>query len=194
MKMATEYNIFESEINNEKMELDNTQRMNTEILEKLDLERTMLFSTIAMKEKEIEETENLVLKKLPQEFSNLEFLFNKEVEIYNKVKLEHNSVLTKNDQLQNELLELIKIYKETASINIEKTKEGFLKLIFLNLNTQGKESYIIVEIKEGNFRVKEIYPHFNTSQIEEELYSNHNFTLFITKIANGFLSYYNNSV
>jgi hypothetical protein len=173
------------------MELDNAQRTNNELNEKLELEKNVLYDTISLKEKELEQTEYLVFHKLPSDFSNFEFLFDKEKEIHNKMKLEHNNLLVRNETLKKELINMIKTYKETASISLEKTKEGFLRLTFYNLDIKGKESYIVVEIKEGNFKVIEKYPNLNIYQLEEELQVNCNFTVFMTKLANLFINYFN---
>ena len=49
-----------------------------------------MYSSISCKEREINEMEYLVLQRIPSEFANFEFLFKKELEIHNKMKMENN--------------------------------------------------------------------------------------------------------
>jgi len=166
-----------------------------ELLLKLDIERNILYSSISSKEREINEMEYLVLQRIPSEFANFEFLFKKELEIHNKMKMENNFTFTKNDAITSELKELIKLYKEISLVDLEKTKEGYLKVSFFK-NTKNLKlpdgAYIIVEIKEGNFQIISYFPQIKISSFEEELHISHNFTLFLTKIAIEFLKFLKN--
>src|SRR5690349_9445914 len=128
--VVDDFNEFENQNTREKYEIENSTRMNNELSIKLDIERNILYTAISNKEREISELEFLVTQKLPSEFSNFEFLFKKELEIHNKSKTENNQLLSKNENLTKELREMIKIYKDTACIDLEKTKEGYLKLTF----------------------------------------------------------------
>jgi hypothetical protein len=155
----------------------------------------MLYSAISSKEREINEMEFLVLQRLPSEFANFEFLFNKELEIHNKMKMENNSNLNKNEKIAIELKELIKVYKEISLVDLEKTKEGYLKVSFfksIKNSNLPDGAYIIVEIKEGSFQIISYYPQIKISDYEEELHQSHNFTLFLTKIALEFLKFHKN--
>lgn len=191
MKQSTEFNKFEADISSERLDLESIYRHNNGTLEKLELERNLLNSTLSIKEREILNTEDLVLKKLPLEFSNFEFLYKKEVEIYNKMKLEHGNFLQKNDLILKEVKEMLKIYKEIANIDIKKTEEGFLKIFFYNLNNFSKECYLTIEIKGGNYKIINVYPAItNINILEEELQITHNFSLFICKLVNTFITFF----
>jgi hypothetical protein len=136
--------------------------------------------------------EYLVLQKIPDEFKSLEFLLKKEVEIHNKMKMENQFTSVKNDSLAAEIEEMTKVYKFIAHIDLEKTKEGFLKIIFFkNIpNSKLQEgASVTVEIKEGTFKIISIFPQIKFTAYEDELQNSHNFTLFLTKIANEFLKY-----
>jgi hypothetical protein len=175
-----------------KNELDSAIKSQSENLVKLDLERNLLISAINNKEKEISEMEYLVLHKLPTDFKNFDFLFKKELEIHNKMKMENIGQLSKNEDLASELKEMIKIYKETAHIELEKTKEGYLKITFFKGIPESKLSdgaSVVVEIKEGSFKIISLFPNIKITLIEEELAVTHNFTLFLTKLANEFIKY-----
>lgn len=159
---------------------------------KLDVERSALYSTISSREKEISEMEFLVQQKLPSEFANFEFLFNKELEIHNKMKTENSFLFKQNENLSNELKEMINIYKGIAHIDLEKTKEGYLKITYFKNIKNSKlpeGAYIVVEIKDKGFKIISVFPQIKLDQFEEELQNSHNFTLFLTKLANEFLKY-----
>jgi hypothetical protein len=56
---------------------------------------------------------------------------------------------------------MIKTYKEVAHIELEKTKEGFLKIIFFRNVPNSKlhdGASLTVEIKEGSFKIISIFP------------------------------------
>lgn len=188
---------FQQNIYQKQAEIDNNIRIENEKLIKLDLEKSLLYSKIASSERDINELEYYVLQKLPQEFANFEFLFNKELEIHNKIINENKYSSQKKESLIKELKEMVKIYKEAAHVDIEKTKEGNLKLTFFKNCIKSKvfdSCDIIVEIKDGRFKIISLYPDIRDriSQFEEELQTGHNFTLFITKVANEFLNYIKN--
>ncbi len=155
--------------------------------EKLNLEKSILQAAISHKEKEISAMEYIVLQKNPADFANYEFLFKKEMEIYNKMKVENNFLFSKGEGIVEELKEMIRVYKEIAQIELEKTKEGFLKIIFFRGLKAEFEGNLVVEIKEGSFKVISVYPRIKITSFEEELKVSQNFTLFLTKIANEFL-------
>ncbi len=155
--------------------------------EKLNLEKSILQAAISHKEKEISAMEYIVLQKNPADFANYEFLFKKEMEIYNKMKVDNNFLFSKGEGIVEELKEMIRVYKEIAQIELEKTKEGFLKIIFFRGLKPNFEGNLVVEIKEGSFKVISVYPRIKITSFEEELKVSQNFTLFLTKIANEFL-------
>jgi hypothetical protein len=136
--------------------------------------------------------EYLVLQKLPSEFSNFDFLFKKELEIHNKMKMENSFLYSKNEALASELKDMIKTYKEVAHIELEKTKEGFLKIIFFKNVPNSKlhdGASLTVEIKEGSFKIISIFPQIKISHLVEELAAGNNFTLFLIKLANEFIKF-----
>ncbi len=156
--------------------------------DKLNLEKSILQAAISHKEKEISEMEYIVLQKNPADFANYEFLFRKEMEIYNKMKVENNFLFSKGDGIVEELKEMIRVYKEIAQIDLEKTKEGYLNIkFFRGLKPNYEGANLVVEIKEGSFKVISVYPRIKINIFEEELKVSQNFTLFLTKIANEFL-------
>ncbi len=159
-----------------------------DLLEKFNFEKNLYHAAICHKEKEISTMEYIVLQKNPADFANYEFLFKKEMEIYNKMKVENNYLFSKGDSVTEELKEMIKIYKEIAHIELEKTKEGFLKIIFFrDIKPNFEGGSLVVEIKEGTFKVISVFPRIKITSFEEELKVSQNFTLFLTKVANEFL-------
>jgi hypothetical protein len=70
-----------------KSEVDLSSKLQSENLHRYNVEKDLLISATSSKEKEISEMEYLVLQKLPSEFSNFDFLFKKELEIHNKMKM-----------------------------------------------------------------------------------------------------------
>lgn len=191
MKAINDYNEYESKMIESKNDLDNSIKNNNDTLNKLEVEKNLLLSLNAIKEKEIQEMEFLVLKTLPGELVNLEYLLNKEIEINNKLKTENNYLLSKNEDITQDLQTMINYYKEIANIDLEKTKEGYLKIIFFrNINFKFPEgANLIVEIKNGLFKIISIFPHIKITAYEEELQVTQNFTLFLTKLANEFLKF-----
>ena len=155
---------------------------------KIEFEKQLLNTIITEKEKHISEMEYLVFKKLPNEFSNFEFLLKKETEIHNKMKSENNQVGYKNEDIINEIKQMIKIYKDAADIDVSKTDDGCLMIVFKNLLENKKDAYIILEVKNG-YKVIDIYPKINITHYEEELEKTRNCTLFLCKLANAFISY-----
>lgn len=152
----------------------------------------MLNSAISSRSREVYELECHVIQKIPQEFQDYDFLFNKEIEIHNRSKSENYSIFLKNESLLKELKEMIEIYKGIANIDLQKTKEGYLKIIFFKniKNTKLQDgAHLIVEIQEGNFKIISIFPQIKISHFEDELHNSHNFTYFITKLANEFLKF-----
>jgi hypothetical protein len=156
---------------------------------KSEVEKELLNAIIAEKEKQISEVEFLIFNKLPSEFSNFEFLLKKETEIHNKMKSENNTIGIDYQETISELKEMIKIYKDAANIDICRTDSGCLKIIFKNLIPNNKEAYIILELK-NQYKVIEIFPKMNISQLEEELEKSRNCTNFIVSVANEFIQLY----
>lgn len=184
-------NEFDNTITNERNDIENSIKTTNDTATKLELEKNTLEALISLKEKSITEMEHLVLQKLPAEFSNFEYIFKKELEIHNKMKTENNFLYSKNDAITKELREMIKVYKEVANIDIEKTNEGYLRISFFkNIKSETfpiEGGSLIVEIKENNFKIISIFPEIQISIFEKELQHTRNFTLFLAKIANEFL-------
>lgn len=169
-----------------------SSKLQSENLHRFSVEKDLLNSVISSKEKEISEMEYLVLQKLPTEFSNFELIFKKELEIHNKMKMENSSIYSKNEALASELKDMINKYKQVADIELEKTKEGFLKINFFRGIPNSKlhdGASLTVEIKEGSFKIISVFPQIKISHYEEELSQGNNFTLFLTKIANDFIKF-----
>lgn len=159
----------------------------------MDIEKSMLVSAIKSKEHEIGDMEYIVKHKLPQEHSHFQYLCKKEQEINSKMQTENNYLYNKNESLADEIKNMLKIYKEVSFLELEKTKEGFLKLIlFKELGHQRfpKGAHVVVEIRQGKFQIISTYPQLNVSQYEEELSKTHNFTLFVSKVAQEFLAFF----
>jgi hypothetical protein len=172
------------------MGMENAIKANNEVYLKLELEKNMIKDSISSKDREISELEFLVLKKLPSEFSDFEYLLKKEIEIYNKAKMENNNIYQKNEKLAGELKEMINIYKKIAHLDLEKTKEGYLKIIFFKNIPNSKipeGANIVIEILENNFNIISVHPKIKITPLDEELQNSHNFTKFLTKLANEFL-------
>lgn len=132
--------------------------------------------------------EYIVLQKNPAEFANYEFLFKKEMEIYDRMKSGNYSMFSKGEGVLQELKEMIEIYKKVAHIDFEKTKEGYLKIqFFKGVKPDYDGGYVVVEIKDGTFNIISVYPKIKITSYEEELKVTQNFTLFLTKIAHEFL-------
>jgi hypothetical protein len=176
-----------------KFAIQRTVRTSNDTLKKLDFEKNLLYSTIASKEREIDEIEFVLQHKLPNELENLEYLYQKELEIQEKQNLEHQYTFNNKDALLQQLKDMLKVYKETSHIDIEKTKENHLKIIFFRDCLKNNkdflyECYVVVEIQEDKFYILKIFPEIkDLLALQNELNSTNNFTLFLTKIANEFL-------
>jgi hypothetical protein len=151
----------------------------------------VLQSALETKERLVQELEDLVINKLPTEFKNFDFLYKKELEINNKIKQENSQKNKEKEDFTNCLKDLLKVYKEVSMIAISKTDKGYLKINFNNIAKNGKEVYIVLQVM-NDYKIIELYPsNINISSLEEELMKTKNFTLFLAKLANELIKYYN---
>ena len=179
--ITDQYHQNEQNFTNQKDQLQrDTQKSQKEITELL-LEKETLESSINIKTKEISSMENLVLKKLPNEYSSFEFLYKKEVAIHQKIKIEKTNYKGEKDMLIQEINETIDLYKNVSGLKLEKTNEGLLRIDFF----QGKKDskfFLVLEVVGNLFKVVEIFPQCETKKYEVELNQDKNLTLFLAKI------------
>lgn len=152
---------------------------------KIELEKSIIESSISIQQKEIKELSQLVFNKLPNEFSSFQFLYKKENEINEKIKLEkkNSEYNNPNEILIKEIQGIIDLYKEVSGINITKTKEGLLQItIFPNIPLTVDQCYILIEIVDNKYKIVGINPAFKFNEYEDALNKNKNFTLFLASI------------
>lgn len=152
---------------------------------KIELEKSIIESSISIQQKEIKELSQLVFNKLPNEFSSFQFLYKKENEINEKIKLEkkNSEYNNPNEVIMKEIQGIIDLYKEVSGINIAKTKEGLLQIkIFPNVPLTIDQCYILIEIVDNKYKIVGINPVFKFNEYEDALNKNKNFTLFLASI------------
>ena len=152
---------------------------------KIELEKNIIESSISIQQKEIKELSQLVFNKLPNEFSSFQFLYKKENEINEKIKLEkkNSEYNNSNEIIKKEIQGIIDLYKEVSGINIAKTKEGLLQItIFPNVPLTVDQCYILIEIVDNKYKIVGINPVFKFNEYEDALNNNKNFTLFLASI------------
>lgn len=152
---------------------------------KIELEKNIIESSISIQQKEIKELSQLVFNKLPNEFSSFQFLYKKENEINEKIKLEkkNSEYNNSNEIIMKEIQGIIDLYKEVSGINIAKTKEGLLQItIFPNVPLTVDQCYILIEIVDNKYKIVGINPVFKFNEYEDALNNNKNFTLFLASI------------
>ena len=152
---------------------------------KIELEKNIIESSISIQQKEIKELSQLVFNKLPNEFSSFQFLYKKENEINEKIKLKkkNSEYNNSNEIIMKEIQGILDLYKEVSGINIAKTKEGLLQItIFPNVPLTVDQCYILIEIVDNKYKIVGINPVLKFNEYEDALNNNKNFTLFLASI------------
>jgi hypothetical protein len=169
--------------------------MNEEML-KLNLEQGLLSEAIRSNTFENDENKKSFTH-YDEEIKKLEYIRNKELEINQSTKKDGTFYQKKHEELINDVKELIWIYKKVAGVDIEKTKDGYLKIAFFKSAIQkfaedneykysflkGTGAYLLLEVKDGMFKIIQICPEIRYSNYEDNLKQTHNLTLFLMKIA-----------
>ena len=177
-------------MNNSLLEKDNILAQSKEKLSKAQYENNVILqNTSDIKEKAIQDLEDLVYNKLPTELKNFEVLYKKELELNTKFKNENLRKDNKED-FSKILKDMLRVYKQISMISISKTDKGYLKINFFNLTDDNREVYIILQVL-GDYKFIELCPNINIKHLEEELTQTKNFTLFLTKLANELIRYFN---
>jgi len=178
------------EVNNKREKIDNKIKDLYEIYQELNLESqasSMILNLKKVQKHSIKKTE---LENVEKKIQELKIILNKEIEINSKMKLENQEIILTEKQVFEDLEENIRLYKEISSMDIEKTEDGFLKIIFSNLNEQNIDAYVKLEIKNNAYKIIEIFPKIDYRHLQELLKANFNFTNFLANIAQNFIQYF----
>jgi hypothetical protein len=183
------FNSNESSFNNNLGEKDRALIKAKENTLKSEYENNyILTNRIESKTRKTKELEEVVLNKLPAEYKNFEYLFKKELELNYRIKQDSQNL--KEEDYTANLKNQLRVYKEISMISISKTDKGYLKVHFRNIDEDNREVYIVLQVL-NEYRVIEIYPTLNIRHLEDELMTNKNFTVFLTKLANELIKYFN---
>jgi hypothetical protein len=129
----------------------------------------------------------MVLNKLPAEVKNFEFLYKKELEV--NTQLKQVMMIEKREDFTQVLMNMLRIYKQISMLSISKTDRGYLKVNFKNLSQDNRDVYVILQVL-NEYKVIEICPNINIKHLEDELTTNKNFTIFLTKLASEILKHF----
>lgn len=127
--------------------------------------------------KEIDSLKNILQKEI--DFSN-----NLEYQQYDKPEMEKN--------LLNDLKNMIQNYKDFSNMDILRTDDGCLKLVFYYLNLNNTNAYIKLELKNNSYHINDIFPRVDYKSLEKILKKNNNFTVFLAHLVKSFVDYFDN--
>ena len=160
---------------------------------KREIEKDNTKSSISIQTKENDKMTEIIFNELPKEYSSLEYIFKKEKEIKEKITLNSKAGadLNNSEQIIKEANNIINGLKLLSGITVTKTKEGLLRIDFLDANKlKVSECSIVIEIVGNKFRIADIHPKINYKVYEDELNKYRNFTYFLSHIIIGdFIKY-----
>ena len=159
---------------------------------KLETQATeMILNLKKLQKYNIKKTELEIINKHIQE---LKIVLDKETEMIDKMKLENQEIVLTEKDVYEELEENIRLYKEFSGMDVEKTEDGFLKIIFNNLNVEKIDAYVKLEIKNNMYIIVDIFPKIDYRHLQEMLKSNINFTYFLGSLVENFIQYFEKKI
>ena len=177
-------NLSEYEAEKVKLKEDNLKR---------EIEKDNTKSSISIQTKENDKMTEIIFNDIPKEYSSLEYIFKKEKEIKEKITLNSKAGadINNSEQIIKEANNIITGLKMLSGITVTKTKEGLLRIDFLDANKlKVSECSIVIEIVGNTFRIADIHPKINYKVYEDELNKYRNFTYFLSHIIIGdFIKY-----
>ena len=208
LKIFFNYNFFNKKINQK--HLVNTENFQVEtdnilndlslkadkcnqIGQELQLEKSTIELILEKKKSQFKKMKNEILPNLMKKIKDFDLILKKEMEINRKIKTENHEILQNKSEIFEELNEWLLFYKEFSNLDIKKTEDGYLLIIFKNLSKNNKEAYLKFEITNNFYEIKEIFPKIDYKLSQEILKKNKNFTHFLASIADSFITYFNNN-
>lgn len=186
----TDLENFQLEINSKREELDKKIKEYREIYQELKLEKEaseMILNLKKLQKYNIKKTE---LENLNKHIQDLKIILDKETEMIDKVKTENQEIVLSEKDVYDELEEHIRIYNEFSGMDVEKTEDGFLKIIFSNLNIEKIDAYVKLEICNNAYKIVDIFPKIDYRHLQELLKSNSNFTYFLASLVENFIQHF----
>ncbi len=185
---------FQLEINNKREELDVKIRESKEALEEQKLEKQgaeMILNLKKLQKYNIEKTE---LENINKNIHDLNIILDKENEMLEKMKSENQNIVYTEKDVYGEIEEHLRLYKEFSGMDVEKTEDGFLKMIFSNLNTDNIDAYVKLEITNNGYGIVDIFPKIDYRHLQELLKSNSNFTYFLANLVENFILHFDKKI
>lgn len=169
-------NLAEYKTEKKKIKEDNYKR---------EIEKDNLKSSISIQTKENDKMTEIIFTDLPQEYNSLDYIYKKEKEIKEKICLnaKTGADINNSEQIIKEAKNIINGLKMLSGITLTKTKEGLLRIDFLDESKlKVNECSVVIEIVGNVFRIADIHPKINYTIYEDELNKYRNFTYFLSHI------------
>lgn len=190
----TDLENYKLEINSKREELDKKIKEYNEIYQELLLEAEaskMILDLKRLQKFNIKKTE---LENINKHIQDLKVILDKETEMIDKMKSENQEIVLTEKDVYEELEEHIRLYKEFSGMDVEKTEDGFLKIIFSNLNIEKIDAFVKLEISNSGYSIVDIFPKIEYRHLQELLKSNTNFTYFLASLVENFIQHFDNKI
>lgn len=193
-EILTDLENYRLEIHTKREELDQKIKDYTEVYQELKLETQaseMILNLKKLQKYNIKKTE---LENIDKHITDLEVILEKETEMIDKMKLENQEIVFTEKDVYEELEEQIRLYKEFSGMDVEKTEDGFLKIIFSNLNFEKIDAYVKLEISNNAYKIVDIFPKIDYKHLQEMLKLNSNFTYFLASLVENFIQHFDKKI
>lgn len=180
------------EITNKRAELDLKIKELNDIYQELLLENQASEMILNLKKHQRYNIKKIELENINKQIQELKIILDKETEMIDKMKLENQEIVLTEKEVYEEIEEHIRLYKEFSGMDVEKTEDGYLKIIFSNLNVERIDAYVKLEIINNSYNIIDIFPMIDYKHLQDLLKSNCNFTYFLTSLVDNFIHYFNN--
>lgn len=128
------------------------------------------------------------LKTLNKKIEEYQAILDKELDLFEKIKSENEDILNDQTQISQDLNDALNLYTEFSHLDVVKTEQGHMKIIFSDLNTNKIDAHVKLEIKNNSYQILETFPKIECKNIQSLLKTN--FTTFLAQIALNFIEFF----
>jgi hypothetical protein len=135
---------------------------------------------------------NEELENVNKEIDSLKNILQKEIDFSNNLEYQQYDKPEMEKILLNDLKNMIQNYKDFSNMDILRTDDGCLKLVFYYLNLNNTNAFIKLELKNNSYHINDIFPRVDYKSLEKILRKNNNFTVFLAHLVKSFMEYFDN--
>lgn len=133
---------------------------------------------------------NEELENVNKEIESLKNILQKEIDFSNNLEYQKYDKPETEKILLNDLRNMIQNYKDLSNMDILKTDDGCLKIVFYYLNLNNTNAYVKLKLKNNSYQIVDIFPRVDYRNLEKILRKNCNFSIFLAHLVKSFIDYF----